>query len=331
MASARSFYGLRLTAYGVLLLLFMGCASLAPSRDLYVVTAAVEHLRATPGTQPRAGVHDPEQETQLLYGERARLLKTQDAWAYVEAVEQPEFTHANRWQGYPGWLLLLSLQPLASAPQPTAVVTTTWATIWTDRNAVRSGLRLPMGSHLIVISTDGPLWPVRLLSGASGWTSSGDVALLRDLRRLPVADRRQKVLRAAYAFLGDPYFWGGRSPHSPSPAAPVTGVDCSGLVNLSYRAAGLEIPRDAHEQWLRARKLTSLQPADLIFLSDPDQPQQITHVMLYAGDAWLIEGPGTGLAVRRIEVVKRLGASLEQLRSGAQVDRRTVYFGSYLP
>jgi cell wall-associated NlpC family hydrolase len=295
------------------------------------VTVPVEHLRATPGTQPRAGVHDPEQETQLLYGERARLLKTQDAWAYVEAVEQPEFTHASRWQGYPGWLPLVSLQPSPSAPPPTAVVTTKWATVWTDRTATRAGLRLPMGSRLSVLSTDGSLWPVRLLSGASGWTSSGDVKLLRELRRLPVADRRQEVLRAAYAFLGDPYFWGGRSPYSPSPAAAVNGVDCSGLVNLSYRAAGLEIPRDAHEQSLRARRVATLQPADLIFLSDPDQPQRISHVMLYLGDGWLIEGPGTGLAVRRIEVVKRLGLSIEQLRPGVQVDRRTVHFGSYFP
>ena len=310
---------------------------MASSRDLYVIAAPVEHLRATPGTQPRSGAHDPDQETELLYGERARLLKTQGAFAYVEAVEQLEWTHANRWQGYPGWLPFVSLQPLASSPPPTAVVTTKWATVWTDRNATRAGLQLPMGSRLSAISTDGPLWPVRLLSptgeyhGASGWISSGDVTLLRDLRRLRVADRRQAVLAAAHALLGDPYFWGGRSPFSPSRPERVTGVDCSGLVNLSYRAAGLEIPRDAHEQYLRARRVTTPKPADLIFLSDPHQPQRISHVLLYLGQGWVIEGPGTGLAVHRIEVASRLGRPIDDLQAGQQVEGRTVTFGAYLP
>jgi hypothetical protein len=52
--------------------------------------------------------------------------------------------------------------------------------------------------------------------------------------------------------------------------------------------------------------------------------------MLYAGDGWLIEGPGTGLSVRRIEVVQRLGRPIEQWQSGDQVGRQTLFFGAYL-
>lgn len=299
--------------------------------EVYVVTAPVEHLRATPGTSPQPGTHDPDQETQLLYGERVRLINTQDAWAYVEAVEQPEYTHTNRWQGYPGWLPLFSLQPLQRHRAPNAVITSKWATIWSDPQATRPWFQLPMGARVTVIPGDEPLWSVQLVSGASGWIAHSDVGFLKELRHLPPEIRRRAILYAAYALLGDPYFWGGRAPASASASRQAIGVDCSGLVNLSYRTAGLEIPRDAHEQYLRAKRITRLQPADLIFLSDPLDLKKITHVMLYAGDGWVIEGPGTGLSVRRIEVARRLGLPIDQVRPGVQVDRRTVYLGAYLP
>ena len=111
----------------------------------------------------------------------------------------------------------------------------------------------------------------------------------------------------------------------------MTGVDCSGLVNLAYRSAGVEIPRDAHEQFLRAKRVTTLEPADLVFLSERADPARIVHVMLYAGEGEVIEGPGTGLTVRRIALAQRLGRPIDQLSPGAVIDGQTVFFGSYLP
>jgi len=145
----------------------------------------------------------------------------------------------------------------------------------------------------------------------------------------PPEEQRRLIVRNARLFIGDAYYWGGRSPASPSDG--VTGVDCSGLVNLAYRAAGLDIPRDAHEQFLRARPVGALQPADLVFLSERGDPSRIVHVMLYAGEGEVIEGPGTGTAVRRIRVAERLGWPPDRLTSGTVVDGQTVSFGAYLP
>jgi cell wall-associated NlpC family hydrolase len=111
----------------------------------------------------------------------------------------------------------------------------------------------------------------------------------------------------------------------------VTGVDCSGLINLAYRTVGMDIPRDAHEQFLRAKPVNALQPADTIFLSERGNPKRIVHVMLYAGEGEAIEGPGTGSVVRRIAVVERLGQPLDWLAPGAIIDGQTVFFGSFLP
>ena len=298
-----------------------------------VVTVPVADLRAQPHSPAHSMEHDPEQETQVLYGERVRVLKTEGAWDFVEAVEQPEFTHHRRWQGYPGWILHDLLQPLPKAWRPNAVVTAKWATVWHDADGTEPWIELPLGTWVVITNQTGLVWRVRLTSGAIGWMSQGQVTLRRDLARLSTTQRRRAVIRAAEQMLGDPYFWGGRSPSRGPNTAQLTGVDCSGLVNLAYRAAGVRIPRDAHEQHVRARHLSphQLQPADLICLSEPDHPRKIVHVMLYAGDGWLIEGPGTGLPIRRIEITQRLGRPLRDLKAGDTVDHQRVSFGAYLP
>ena len=130
---------------------------------------------------------------------------------------------------------------------------------------------------------------------------------------VPGTDLRDRITQAARGFLGVPYYWGGRSPRA---------VDCSGLTGLCYQAAGVRIPRDAHEQWMKARPISreNLQPGDLVFLADPEDALKITHVMLYAGEGRVIEAPGTGSAVREIPLEERLASARD----------RRAYFGSYL-
>ena len=59
------------------------------------------------------------------------------------------------------------------------------------------------------------------------------------------------AVRAAIAYaaaqLGKPYIWGGTGP---------AGYDCSGLVMMAYRAAGIVIPRTTFQQVLVARRCT---------------------------------------------------------------------------
>ena len=124
---------------------------------------------------------------------------------------------------------------------------------------------------------------------------------------------REGIAQTARLFLGDPYYWGGRSAFK---------VDCSGLVGLTFQAHDITIPRDAHEQWMKARPISreQLAPGDLVFLSDAKDSQKITHVMLYVGNGRIIEGPGTGEKVREINLDQRLRAA----------QGRRVAFGSYL-
>ena len=306
-----------------------GCAAQKP---LMSVIVPVTDLRAQPHTTAQPASHDPLEETQLLYGELVKLLNTEDGWAQVEAVEQPEFTHARRWQGYPGWVLASELVPADSWLAPTIVVTERWAATWEDAyNLIPSRWRFPLGTRLRAVDMGGQRWKVELLDGSTVWMPHHFARSLEELRAQSAAEKRRAILRNAELLIGDPYYWGGRSPNTTDFVDRVTGVDCSGLVNLAYRASGLDIPRDAHEQFLRAHPVNAPQPADLIFLSERENPQRIVHVMLYAGEGMLIEGPGTGQAVRRIAIEQRLGHSLDWLESGSVVDGQTVSFGSYLP
>lgn len=300
------------------------------------VNVPLADLRAKPQTTAQADVHDPDEETQLLYGERIRVLKRQDGWARIEAVEQPEFTHARRWQGYPGWVPDSILMPWDQLMDPTMVITAKWAQTWHDAHLSRlSPWRFPLGTRLRATDYAGQRWKAELRDGSAVWLRFQDARAFEELAALSLPERRQSIVRSAGVLIGDPYYWGGRSPAwglTPKGSDPVvTGVDCSGLVNLAYRSAGVEIPRDAHEQFLRAKRVTTLQPADLVFLSERSNPARIVHVMLYAGDGEVIEGPGTGLAVRRIALAQRLGRPLDELSPGVVIEEQTVFFGSYLP
>ena len=50
--------------------------------------------------------------------------------------------------------------------------------------------------------------------------------------------------------LGKPYLWGGTGPDA---------FDCSGLMMMAYRAAGINIPRTSEDQWAWGPKISASQ------------------------------------------------------------------------
>jgi cell wall-associated NlpC family hydrolase len=294
----------------------------------YTVNKPLVDLRAVPFTYPQSWNQDPQQETQLLFGETVHVLAQRSGWAQVEAVEQPEYSHAQRWTGYPGWVPLEALNP-APAPPPTVVVTSPWALLQSEDGQYRE---LPMGTRLQAKEEKAAAphaWTI-YLGAQRFFLPRAYATALAGLAGLPRSALRQHIITQAEKLIGTPYLWGGRTPHKSSTTTLITGVDCSGLVNLAYRSSGVDIPRDAHEQFLRARPIPSPQPADLVFLSAAGDPHRMVHVMLYAGNGEVIEGPGTGHVVRRIALRQRLHWSTESLEPGLQVPSgQTVWFGTY--
>lgn len=108
---------------------------------------------------------------------------------------------------------------------------------------------------------------------------------------LPVGTPPAVVTAIAYAVaqLGKPYIWGGTGP---------AGYDCSGLIMMAYRAAGISLPRTTFQQvdaGTPVYSLSQLQPGDLLFTAGSDgTPENPGHVGMYIGQGLVIQAPQTG-------------------------------------
>jgi cell wall-associated NlpC family hydrolase len=109
------------------------------------------------------------------------------------------------------------------------------------------------------------------------------------------------AVAAAESALGTPYQYGGScdDPHGPDPSG---WCDCSSLVQMAWRAAGVDLPRTTYQQVDSGTPVASvadLQPGDLIFIPGSDgTATNPGHVGLYVGNGWLINAPYTGQDVR---------------------------------
>jgi gamma-D-glutamyl-L-lysine dipeptidyl-peptidase len=102
-----------------------------------------------------------------------------------------------------------------------------------------------------------------------------------------IAATADAALAFARGFLGLRYLWGGTS---------TRGVDCSGLVHLTFRAAGVVVPRDADAQWAAADRIAvgDERPGDLYFFARPDG--FVYHVGLIVEPGVMLHAPeGTEL------------------------------------
>jgi cell wall-associated NlpC family hydrolase len=95
----------------------------------------------------------------------------------------------------------------------------------------------------------------------------------------------------ATAQIGKPYQWGATGPDA---------FDCSGLTMMAYRAAGIDIPRTAEQQWRWGPKVSASQvePGDLVFFAGADgTPTAPGHVGIVIGRDLMIQAPFGGQPV----------------------------------
>jgi cell wall-associated NlpC family hydrolase len=87
-------------------------------------------------------------------------------------------------------------------------------------------------------------------------------------------------LEHAKTLLGTPYLWGGMTER---------GIDCSGLVHMSFRAAGRLVPRDADLQEDAGVPLDEPRPGDLISYGDGPTAD---HVAFWLGEGRILHATG---------------------------------------
>jgi cell wall-associated NlpC family hydrolase len=169
------------------------------------------------------------------------------------------------------------------APEGNAIVISTEASDFTAV-AAAVGRLVPHGAGVeqlvSVKTTGGSAATVTTSSGAAGAGSSGEAEV--------PAPQLQGFLNAAKSRLGMPYVWGGDGPDV---------FDCSGLVQWSFRQAGIVMPRVAADQALTGPSVpvSQLEPGDLLFYhTDPTDPTYISHVAIYIGNGWMLQAPEPG-------------------------------------
>ncbi|BDH06103.1 NlpC/P60 family protein [Streptomyces seoulensis] len=102
--------------------------------------------------------------------------------------------------------------------------------------------------------------------------------------------RAAKAIAFAAAQVGKPCVWGATGPDS---------FDCSSLTQGAWRAAGVELPRAAHDQAVAGTEvaLGAALPGDLVLFFEDDR-----HVGLYVGNGTMIHAPGPGATIREESV-----------------------------
>jgi cell wall-associated NlpC family hydrolase len=106
----------------------------------------------------------------------------------------------------------------------------------------------------------------------------------------------QVAIRWALGQLGTPYQWGGSCTDAHGPD-PMGRCDCSSLMQMSYRAAGVNLSRTTYTQVKegKAVPVSELRPGDLVF-TEPG-PNGPGHVGMYIGSGLIINAPHTGAVV----------------------------------
>ena len=132
---------------------------------------------------------------------------------------------------------------------------------------------------------------------------------------VPAVQAPTQAVAAAISFaeqqLGKPYLWGGTGPDA---------FDCSGLVMMAYRAAGISIARTSQDQWATETRVpaSQVQPGDLVFFAGSDGTvTDPGHVGLVIGGGKMIEAYATGFPIRVSSYVGRGAIGFTEPWAGA--------------
>ncbi|MRX49321.1 NLP/P60 hydrolase [Paracoccus sp. S-4012] len=221
-------------------------------------------------------------DRQLLFGVEVTVIDSEDGWSFVESEDD-----------YCGWVADASLTD--SRPAVTHRVSAPATHVYLEPDIKRGEvMSLPLGARLAGTGNEG-----RFLRLAGG----GFVPLVH-VSDTPAAD----PVAVAESLIGTPYLWGGNSRW---------GIDCSGLVQVSLHACGIDCPGDSDQQFAELGEPVDDAPqrGDLVFWSG--------HVAMVAGPDRIIHANGHDMAVA-FDGLRKVRARISAAGEGAFLGLRRL-------
>lgn len=215
------------------------------------IVAETTALRGEPS--PESGV-----DTQALFGEWVDVYEFDDeGWAWGQLLRD----------GYVGFLAANDV--MAAVHDATHTVSAPRTLVYPARSIKAPAMHgLPLNARVAVLERDGAFARIE----PAGWVWADHLA--------PLDAGAGDFVAVAERFLNAPYLWGGKT---------WLGVDCSGLVQISLQAAGVEAQRDTDMQ---ARDLgapvsvdAGLRRGDLVFWKGHVGIMRDAHTLLHANGA----------------------------------------------
>ena len=253
-------------------------------------------------------------ETQELMGTVVEIVGEKGYWREIVSP-----------QPYKAWATAKGLTEMSAAQiqeynnAPKVQFTDLYGHLYSEPNLKSPTICDLVGGAILRLSKKNGAWTeVQLPSGKKGWIISksiknheGYILIAKgEGNSESISDAKmEEIISEAKKLLGVPYLWGGMS---------AKGVDCSGLVRISYLMNGVLLPRNASQQIFCGDKVPmeidtrfweehnrkspefttemqgrvkNLKRGDLVFFGTPaegEKKQRVTHVGIYLGNNHII-------------------------------------------
>ena len=253
-------------------------------------------------------------ETQELMGTIVEIAAEKGYWREIES-PQPY----KAWATEKGLVEMSQQQIEEYKAAPKVLFAALYGHLYSKPSASSATICDLVGGDLLrFVRKKGAWTEVMLPSGRTGWIRSeflkkhaGFISIAKgEGNANSISDNKmEEIIAEAEKLLGVPYLWGGMT---------AKGVDCSGLVRISYLMNGILLPRNASQQifcgdkvpmeintlfWDEKARQTqefaaemqqrvkNLKRGDLVFFGTPasaERGQRVTHVGIYIGNNHII-------------------------------------------
>ena len=284
----------------IVLVALLAVSATAQTKRMAVTALSENMMRAMPD-------YESALETQSLMGTIVEIIGEQGYWRQVVTPEP-----------YTAWCTDLGLVEMTPEQineykaAPKYICTAHHSGVHASPSAKSERLSdLSMGNLLRVAPVEGKKskeakgWAeVILPDGRKGWAPAADLESFETWAQKPKPSE-SNIIATAKQFLGTPYLWGGASSK---------GLDCSGLVRLTWFMNGFLLPRNASQQVNLGREIIvtanhsigkdsdklydemckrteHLKPGDLVYFGTAEtrwKKETITHVGIYIGNGEII-------------------------------------------